>query len=471
MIPRRLLGLRGRLVAALLLTSAVTLATAAVALLTPLERRLEDNELESLTATAVAAAPSFAALDRQALTAPSRRLKLEVRTLRRRTDAQVAVVDAASRALAGTDVDPGERVGEARLTLAAHAPRSRIVQEEGLREAQVEVPVVARGGRLVLVLRQSLDQAQGAAGVVRRALAVAALIGLAIALLVGLLLATRLVRRLTALRDTALLVARLGSAPEVQADGVRDEVGDLTRAFATMQTRLGEQEKARRALVATASHELRTPVASLHLMLGMLEEDLRAAQPDLEGAREQVRRAEIQASRIANLASELLDLSQLDAGVPPRRELVEVTEVARAVVAEFATAGAERGGAVELQAADASWAIADPGSVARILRLLIDNALRFTRPGGTVRISVSGSSEVPSVSVADDGPGVPPDERDMIFERFRRGSVSGGEGGFGLGLAIGRELAERMGGALRLKDVAAGATFTLELEPAPAPSA
>jgi signal transduction histidine kinase len=110
------------------------------------------------------------------------------------------------------------------------------------------------------------------------------------------------------------------------------------------------------------------------------------------------------------------------------------------------------------------WAKGDPGAVARIVRILLDNALRFAPPDVPVRVAAAYHGERATVEVADAGPGVPPGERDLIFERFQRGSATGGEEGFGLGLAIGRELARRLGGDLALVDGdGPGAVFVLSL--------
>ena len=110
------------------------------------------------------------------------------------------------------------------------------------------------------------------------------------------------------------------------------------------------------------------------------------------------------------------------------------------------------------------WGRGDPGAVARIVRILIDNSLRFASPGEPVTVETAYGGAYALVRVTDRGPGVPPEEREAIFERFRRGSRTGGEHGFGLGLAIGRELAQRLGGALTLDEsYSAGARFTLEL--------
>jgi signal transduction histidine kinase len=248
-------------------------------------------------------------------------------------------------------------------------------------------------------------------------------------------------------------------------------VGDLARTLATMQQRLQRQEEARRSFVATASHELRTPLTSLDGMLELLDDDLRYENPDLEDARALLDRARVQSRRLGRLAADLLDLSRLDAQSALRSEPVELGEISRAVLAEFELGTAERGIATELDERGGSvWALGDPGSIARILRILLDNAVRISPPASTLRIELRAGRQV-ALSVSDQGPGVPPEDRETIFRRFERGRDTGGQGGFGLGLAIGRELAERMGGSLALEDTpGGGATFTLCLPAALSPA-
>ena len=96
-----------------------------------------------------------------------------------------------------------------------------------------------------------------------------------------------------------------------------------------------------------------------------------------------------------------------------------------------------------------------------MLRILVDNALRYAGP--PVDMAVTADPDGVAVAVRDRGPGVPVDERELVFERFRRGRSAAPEGGFGLGLAIARELAERMHGRLNLEDADPGARFVLEL--------
>jgi len=322
----------------------------------------------------------------------------------------------------------------------------------------------ARQQRWVLVVRKPLDTLSDAVATVRRAFLYAALAGLALTLILGIPLSATIVRRLRRLRQAATELAKDGPPVVVPAVRARDEVGDLARAFAQMQHQLQQQEEARRAFVSTASHELRTPLASLDGMLELLDDDLGSGHPDLEDARSLLERARSQSRRLSRLAADLLDLSRLDAQVQLRSEPVELGELSRAVLAEFELGTEARGIVSTLDdSAGQVWARGDPGGIARIVRILLDNAVRVSPQGGEVTVELRNGHHA-SLSVRDEGPGVAPEEHDLIFQRFQRGRAASGSAGFGLGLAIGRELANRMGGELVLErsDVP-GAKFTLRL--------
>jgi len=467
-----LTGLRARLLLGLLLTWAVTLAVVALALLQPLERRLRDDALATLTREAHAARVAVRGLDAGAQRPGSSQGRHVARAIGRRANAQIVFVDRAGQRLAATDPD-----AVVPLAIGARALREGrtigLISDAGpIPVARVAVPAGTEGGPIAMIFYERLDSVASTVRVVRRAVIVAALIGLVTALLVGTLLTGPLVLRLRGLRDMALRVARLGPNVEVAADPRRDEVGDLTRAFATMQDRLREQEQARRAFVSTASHELRTPVTSLRLMLELLREEVgRDSPPSGEQVRAQLLDAAEQAERLGRLTDELLDLSRLDAGVPLARELVDLRSVSRLVAHELETRARETRRALVLDEGQAPvWAVADPGAIAQIVRILLDNALRHAPEGTPVRIEVvgDGTGAPCLLRVRDEGPGVAPAERESIFERFHRGAATSGTTGFGLGLAIGRELARRMGGELTLADDGApGACFELRLVPGP----
>ena len=209
----------------------------------------------------------------------------------------------------------------------------------------------------------------------------------------------------------------------------------MARAFATMQRRLAAQEQSRRTFVSTASHELRTPLTSLGLMLHGASEELAHRIRTCRRRATRCSRALGQTERLSKLAEELLDLSRLDAGVELRAEPVELVELARSVLAE----GRPATRAPSCRPRRPAWALADPGAVARIARILLNNAQRYGGPEGRIVVRVEPGPR----SRCRRGAGRPPGEEERIFERFRRGPEAGEDGGFGLGLAIGRELAGR----------------------------
>jgi signal transduction histidine kinase len=239
-----------------------------------------------------------------------------------------------------------------------------------------------------------------------------------------------------------------------------------------MQEELRRQEAARRAFVSTASHELRTPLTMLQGTMELLEEDIRAGQIDELDALRQVSTARRELDRLSALSGELLDLSRLDAAVPLRSEPVELGEIVRAVAAEFELRARERSTSVSVILPEAScWGRGDPDAVARVVRILLDNALRYGPRGAPISVEAHSGGGHARITVSDRGPGIPPDERDRIFERFHRGSAAGSSGGFGLGLAIGRELARRMGGELDVDpDGSEGTHFALTLRTARSPA-
>jgi signal transduction histidine kinase len=480
------LGLRGRIVGALLITTVATLAVAALALLSPLERQLRNEAQSTLVKEVTAERGTFThfnaddivdanAPGRAPVSAPANGATTStglianaVDALGRRAGAVVILFGYPEVLVAASNLPPD--VAGAASTQVKTAFRTRRTAtgfgtSANSDVAQVAVPLKIAGTPYVLAASRSIPEIPGAVHVVRTAFIYAALAGIGLTLLLGIPLSATLLRRLRRLRTAALRLAQGGPTVEVPVDRARDEVGDLTRTFAIMQRRLAQQEEARRAFVSTASHELRTPLASLHGMLELLDDDLQGPSPDLADARRLLARARAQSRRLGRLAGDLLDLSRLDAEVELRSEPVELGELSRAVLAEFEPGNAERGISARLEESPGPvWALGDPGSVAQILRILLDNAVQLTPPGTEIRVMLRDGEGPVAVSVCDRGPGVAPAERELIFKRFHRGRETGGSAGFGLGLAIGRELAERMGGELVLEDrVGPGATFTLRL--------
>ncbi len=485
---RGALGLRGRIVGAVLVTTVATLGVAALALLGPLEQSLKNAEKTTLRTNLRKRGTlrPFEKLDFAALptSAPARSLLQHAEdTLANSAGATTVTVYANPLAdganstpllvpRGGADTDAP--IDDVTRAFATRKPVYSFGLIDGSQRARAAIPFLNGTLLYVLAVRKPIDEIAGAVHTVRNAFITAALAGLALTLILGIPLSATLVRRLQRLRVAALELSHEGPAVVVPVDRARDEVGDLARTLASMQERLQQQEEARRAFVATASHELRTPLTSLDGMLELLDDDLRYDQPDLQDARALLDRARVQSRRLGRLAADLLDLSRLDAQIKLRSEPVELGELSRAVLAEFELGTAERGIVTRIDDSGGSvWALGDPGSIARILRILLDNAVRISPAQSELRIQLCHGDEV-AIRVCDQGPGVPVDEREQIFRRFERGRDTGGTAGFGLGLAIGRELAERMAGELVLEEETGrsgcGATFVLRLPAAPSPT-
>ena len=234
---------------------------------------------------------------------------------------------------------------------------------------------------------------------------------------------------------------------------------------------VGRERAARRLqdeFVSNVSHELRTPLASVLLHAEMLAEDDPGPSPGRRAARARVVRAE--GARLAGLVEDLLDFSALERGA--RRlepELVDLAQAVRAAAAPYATLAEAEGVELVVESPDGEVAtFADPHALSRILANLLSNAWRHGRPSrdgapGRIRVRVLDGPPDVTVEVEDDGPGIPPEERALVFERFRRGRDAGARPGAGLGLALARDLARSMEGDLALREDRPGTVFRLRL--------
>jgi signal transduction histidine kinase len=322
---------------------------------------------------------------------------------------------------------------------------------------------VARPDAVVVLFSSSLSDTLATVHVIQRRLAYATAAALAIALALGSLAAALHARRIRRLERAAERIAQ-GVFDEPVTDRGDDELGELARAFDRMRSQLGRLDSARRAFVATASHELRTPLFALGGFLELLEdEDL-----DEDTRRNFLATMRGQVVRLTKLATDLLDLSRVDAGgLAVEREEVDLTEVVEALVTELGGRAEAQEHVLQVDGDERVAALGDEERVAQIGRALADNALVHTPSGTTVVIRVGSSGIRAWLEVEDDGPGIPADQLDRVFDRFFR--VEGGIApGSGLGLAIARELAELMGGHVRASSRPGRTRFTLELPAAPA---
>jgi signal transduction histidine kinase len=475
-------GLRFRLLLALLATSVVTLGVAALVVLPPLQDRLRDQTVETVEdavtdhAAEIDEAITDVGTDRP-LADYYTPLFAPIRTIQDQSGARVLVLH---RTLQSSDPEGpspaflydsefGSSYTQAMLRAGIDGWDERVSTLDG-DEVIVAEPVGDGFGSVVAV--RELSEVESLVAEVRNRFLVAAVVGLAVAALLAIALSSTLLRRLARLRAAALRITEQGPDAQMPHDDRRDEVGDLARALARMQEELRRQEAARRAFVSTASHELRTPLTMLQGTMELLEDDLRAGRLDMADGLQQVQTARLGLNRLSTLAGELLDLSRLDAAVPLRTEPVELGEIVRAVAAEFELRAERRDTPIQVALpAGPCWGRGDPDAIARVARILLDNALRYG-PGATpVHVGAHADHGRAVITVTDAGPGIPEEERERIFERFHRGSGAGSAGGFGLGLAIGRELARRMGGELALDEApGSGTRFALTLRATSSPA-
>ena len=319
-----------------------------------------------------------------------------------------------------------------------------------------------RGGQPsgVVVLTQQLGDINETADLVENRILIATALALMVALLVGWAAAHAVTHRLSQLEQGAQRIA-LGEFGTPIGDDSPDELGQLARAFDLMQTRLDRADRVRKEFVANASHELRTPLFTLGGFLELLDDE------DIDDATRAafLRQMREQVNRLTKLATDLLDLSRLDAGaVDVEFEPIDLASAARGLVREFRGLAAGHGSRISLvrPAADLPNAIGDELRVQQIGRALLDNAIRHNPDGTDVRVAVVADNGAVRLEVTDNGPGIDPETARHLFERFYRGDEATAPGS-GLGLAIARELAERMDGRLELRDAAGETRFAFSL--------
>jgi signal transduction histidine kinase len=271
------------------------------------------------------------------------------------------------------------------------------------------------------------------------------LVAVALALLVVQVLARGMTSRLREIATAADAMARGEHGQQVNVRG-RDEVARLAEAFNAMSAELAETDRMRRELVANVSHELRTPLTALQATLDNVADGIQPVDAETLGAmRQQVR-------RLGRMVEQLLDLSRMEAeGVPLDRRAFSVARLLERVRNE-AQLQARDSIEVRVEAADGLIVVADEERLHQVLTNLVDNALRFSPPGGTVVVGAAAHGEAMRLEVTDEGPGIPESSRERVFERFYSVDESRSGGGAGLGLAIARWIVDLHGGAIRVDE-------------------
>jgi signal transduction histidine kinase len=277
-----------------------------------------------------------------------------------------------------------------------------------------------------------------------------------VAVAAGLLVAQTIATRFAKLRDASQELAAGNLAVRAEESGPR-ELEELAHAFNAMATDLQRLFDARRELVSWASHDLRTPIASMQAMLEAIEDGLAAPEQYLPAFHQQVQ-------TLARRIDDLFELARIDAGaLTLELHETEVGDLVAACMRSLAAEAASRGVRLETRTTTARVRC-EPDKIERVILNLVTNALRHTPSDGAVAVVVSAAGGDVEVSVEDTGEGLEPGAEQTIFDRFWRGDRARSGDGAGLGLAICRGLVEAHGGRIwaeRRREGGARVSFTL----------
>jgi two-component system OmpR family sensor kinase len=413
------------------------------------QQQLSNLSLQAENLPRSSGALSLGEMDLTYLADASLRLSAQLETRIRILDARGVVLVDSQQEDRGKDLRADSLV--ARALDGGYA--SRTDQAGGEAAMHVSLPVLVED-RLVGVVY--LSQPLRDTTAVLRDLRARWLSAMAIALLLsgvaGLLLSGAIASPLRRLTAAAGAVAQ-GQLDQQVPVRSRDEVGRLSRVFNDMTARLQSARQMQVDFVANVSHELRTPLTSIK---GMVETLRAGAIEDPEVRDRFLETAESETDRLIRLVNDLLLLSRADSeALNLRRESRDLTELVRATLDRMTSQAEVRELVLKMEASpDAPLAWVDPDRIEQVLVNLLDNAIKYSRPGGTVTVQVTaGPDQSALVQVCDEGIGVPAKDLPYIGQRFYRADKarSRTEGGSGLGLAIARALVQAHGGRLWLE--------------------
>ena len=375
-------------------------------------------------------------------------------------DAVIQVVDGSGKPLASTGDAP--QLGP---------PEGSVHDVDGLRVATKPIADSSLQGYSVIYARPD-DGVDATVGRLWLFLGAGVLGGTVLALLAGLAIADRAMRPIASLTALAREIASTRDpSRRMPIPAADDEVGELAATMDGMLEALDEARSEReqalerqREFVADASHELRTPLTSVQANLELLQaagEDEQAVESALASTK-----------RMSRLVSDLLLLARADTGRRAARTGLDLSATAAEALEEVAPLAGER--KLEGELGEPLPLVGNPDELHRLVRNLLENAVRHTPEGSTVKLRASREGSDAVLEVSDDGPGIAPGMEKQIFERFVRGdgpADTAAGGGSGLGLAIVRAVAESHGGSVEAgSSSSGGARFTVRmpLEGAPA---
>jgi signal transduction histidine kinase len=288
-----------------------------------------------------------------------------------------------------------------------------------------------------------------------------------IALLLSLVLAFMIARWVADPLQKMLSAARTVPAEAIQPiqPGGPREVQEVMRAFNVMVQRVQASQRSQRDFVANVSHELKTPLTSIQGFAQAIL-DGTADTPDARRQAAQVIQGE--AARMHRMVLDLLDLARLDAGTADlNMQPFDLKLLLDGIAEKFAPLAERAGVTMTVQADSLPRIVADGDRLAQVFTNLVDNALKFTPPGGKVTLEACGDAEAVEINVTDTGAGISPEAVNHIFDRFYQADASRARRerqGAGLGLAIAREIMGAHGGKISVRSqLGQGSVFTVSL--------
>jgi signal transduction histidine kinase len=294
---------------------------------------------------------------------------------------------------------------------------------------------------------------------VARGLVIAAAVAIVLAAGMGWLISRRISAPVVTLAETTLRMTRGDLSARAEVDR-RDEIGVLAQAFNEMAARMEETINTLRTFVSDAAHELHTPLTALHtdLELAALDPDPLQRTAHLERAIEQLRRFE-------GLTANLLDLSRLEAGLHEERHPVDVSAVLAGLSEVYASRAEQADLTLQLDLPGTALLVQGHDlSLRQAVGNLLDNAIKFTPPGGQVTLSLYEAGPWVVISIQDTGIGIPDEDLPHLFRRFHRGRNAATYPGSGLGLAITESIIQSHNGTIEVKSGEEGTCFRIFIE-------
>jgi heavy metal sensor kinase len=357
----------------------------------------------------------------------------------------VAIVDANRRVL-GSRM-PGQLEIDERVVVSASESPAFVGSDQEIRIRAVRTEI--EGAVYQIVVWTALDEVDREEDTLRRALVLGIPLALLLAVVGGWAVGRRALRPLADMAQQANAIGPRASGQTLRAANPSDELGTLASAFNALLGRLSVSLQAQRAFMADASHQLRNPVSVVRTAAQVTLSRQGRSEEEYRESLEVIAR---QSERLTKMVDDMFTLALADANARPLQKApLYLDEVVDTVARDATPLAAARRIAVKGDTPGDVPFVGDEHLLRQMVANLVENAIRYTREGGTIVVSLAQAATRVHIRVCDEGPGIAPADRPRIFERFVRLDTAGGESGGGLGLPIARWIAEAHGGSLDLE--------------------